>query len=363
MMGDWIATLSALCRSGAPAVLVTIVAAKGSVPRAPGTRMIVTADALHGTIGGGQLEYKAVEIARDLLAHRGRRALHRFPLGASLGQCCGGLLQLLFEPVGGAAAWIDALQKHVSQSEDAVLIAPVRGDVTLQRMVVGPSTVSGTLGSAARDAEALALARAARLSGTPSGLATLDGDLECFVDVVRPPDFRIVLFGAGHVGRALVRALSGVRCRITWIDARDDAFPAVIPDIAKAVITDTPESEVSRASAGDYFLVMTHSHALDESLAELILDRDDFAYFGLIGSTSKRRRFEKRMEARGMPPSRFARMICPIGIAGVTGKEPDVIAIAVAAQILQLRDEKTAADAGCNPQHASGRALQQHHAG
>src|SRR6478735_7414246 len=101
-MNDWIGALAAEVAAGRDAILVSVVAAKGSVPRPAGTRMIVTAHAIAGTIGGGHLEYKAIEVARDLLAARGARALHRFPLGASLGQCCGGLAQLLFEPVSAA---------------------------------------------------------------------------------------------------------------------------------------------------------------------------------------------------------------------------------------------------------------------
>ena len=92
-----------------------------------------------------------------------------------------------------------------------------------------------------------------------------------------------------------------------------------------------------RRPAGAYFLVMTHSHPQDEALAERILAREDFAYFGLIGSASKRRQFERRLEARGTPRSRLAAMTCPIGIAGIAGKEPEVIAIAVAAELLQVR--------------------------
>jgi xanthine dehydrogenase accessory factor len=163
------------------------------------------------------------------------------------------------------------------------------------------------------------------------------------VDIVRVPDFSIVLFGAGHVGRAVVRTLAHIDCRIQWIDTRDEAFPAAIPENVVCVTTDTPEAEVALAPAGAYFLVMTHSHPQDEALAERILARDDFAYFGLIGSVSKRRQFERRLEARGVPPARLAAMTCPIGIDGIAGKEPEVIAIAVAAELLQVRSGAMAA--------------------
>jgi xanthine dehydrogenase accessory factor len=114
-------------------------------------------------------------------------------------------------------------------------------------------------------------------------------------------------------------------------------FPEHVAPNVECVATDTPEAEVTQAAPGSYFLVMTHSHPLDEALTEAILRRDDFAYFGLIGSVAKRRQFERRLEARGVPRARFAAMTCPIGIAGISGKEPEVIAVAVAAEMLQIR--------------------------
>ena len=166
------------------------------------------------------------------------------------------------------------------------------------------------------------------------------------------PDFSIVLFGAGHVGRAVVRALADIDCRIQWIDTREDAFPEAPPEHVACVVTDTPEAEVAAAPAGAYFLVMTHNHALDETLAAHILARNDFAYFGMIGSAAKRRQFEKRLEARGTPRSRLAAMTCPIGIDGIAGKEPAVIAIAVAAEMLRVRSRAVAAGASAERRSA-----------
>jgi xanthine dehydrogenase accessory factor len=325
--------------AGRNAVLVSIVAAKGSVPRAAGTRMVVCAERIHGTIGGGHLEHKAIEIARGLLADHGTPALHRFPLGASLGQCCGGVAQLLFEPLHGSTAWVETITGMRTAGVECALVTPLRGGTTTGRRVVTATTAIGTLGSGLLDDEATALARALLAERGVSRLVALESGtgLEVFIDVLRQPDFFVVLFGAGHVGRAVVHALAGIDCRIRWIDSRDDAFPSTMPANVDCVMTDTPEAEVATAPEGAYFLVMTHSHPQDEAIAELILARGDFAYFGLIGSASKRRQFEKRLEARGTPRSRLATMTCPIGIAGIAGKEPGVIAIAVAAELLQVR--------------------------
>lgn len=353
-MNNWIETLSAQVKARREAIVVSVVAAKGSVPRRPGTRMIVTADAIAGTIGGGHLEHNAIGIARDLIVARGPRSLHRFPLGASLGQCCGGLVQLLFEPVFDTAEWIETVGRLRAESVEFAIVVPVRGDSRANRLVVSASAAIGTLGSPGHDVGAVALARELLGADGASGLVTLGGAeaLDVFIDIVRVPDFSIVLFGAGHVGRAVVRTFADIDCRIQWVDTRDDAFPSATPDRVACVITDTPEAEVAAAPAGAYFLVMTHNHAQDEMLAAHILAREDFAYFGMIGSASKRRQFEKRLEARGTPRARLAAMTCPIGIDGISGKEPEVIAIAVAAELLRVRSRAMVAGSSAEQRRA-----------
>ncbi len=249
-------------------IVVSVAETKGSVPRDTGTKMFVTASKVSGTIGGGHLEFKAIDIARNMILSSGARAIHRFVLGATLGQCCGGVMNLAFEAI---------------------------------------------------DAEA------------------------CGMEKAPTPDFQLVLFGAGHVGRAVVRTLADLPCATTWVDSREDEFPNDIPANEQRVCTDEPECEVDAAAAGSYFLVMTHSHALDQVLSERILKRDDFAYFGLIGSLSKRRQFERRLLDRGVSQAQLARMRCPIGVDGIAGKAPATIAIAVAAELLQHHSARASA--------------------
>lgn len=335
-MADWLDTLQALRDARQAAVVVTVASTRGSVPREAGTRMIVTADAIHGTIGGGHLEHKAIAIAREQLARNADgRALHRFPLGASLGQCCGGLVNLLFEPTAGTMEWLDALLDARRNAQDTVLVTDTHGDATAGKLAVTRDRIDGSPDMRC-DRAVHDLARSLLDSdGTPRVVSVEGRTL--YVERVCSDDFRVVLFGAGHVGRALVRLLAGLPCRVAWIDERDDAFPREIPANVTPICTDVPEAEVDAAAAGAYFLVMTHSHALDEVLTERILRRADCAYFGLIGSLTKRRAFEHRIGRRGVPAERFATMTCPIGVAGIPGKEPATIAVAVAAQVLQVR--------------------------
>ncbi len=245
-----------------PAVLVEVAAARGSVPRGDGTRMLVSADAVLGTIGGGHLELQAIERARGVLRAAAGVQVQHVALGPSLGQCCGGALDLRYTP--------------------------------LQAVDVAGWTLPA-------------------------------------------PRFTLQLYGAGHVGRALVKLLADIDCRVQWIDEREAEFPPgpLPPHIARLCV-EPVEAEVAQAAPGSCFLVLTHSHDLDLALTQAILARGDFAWFGLIGSATKRARFESRLRQRGVDEALLSRMVCPIGAAGIVGKEPAVIAVAVAAQLLRL---------------------------
>ncbi|WP_322030687.1 xanthine dehydrogenase accessory protein XdhC [Paraburkholderia sp. J76] len=147
----------------------------------------------------------------------------------------------------------------------------------------------------------------------------------------------IVLFGAGHVGHALVTLLGMLPCVVQWVDERDELFPDEVPANVQVEATDTPAAIVDEAPAGAYFLVMTHNHALDFELTERIMRRRDFAWFGLIGSKTKRVKFERRLMERGVDARRMDEMTCPIGVTGIVDKAPSSIAVAVAAQLMQMR--------------------------
>ena len=153
----------------------------------------------------------------------------------------------------------------------------------------------------------------------------------------KPAPMHIVLFGAGHVGHALIALLGTLPCVVQWVDERDELFPDEVPANVQIEATDTPDAIVDEAPAGAYFLVMTHNHALDFSLAARIMRRTDFTYFGMIGSKTKRVKFERRLVERGVDAERLAEMTCPIGVGGIVDKAPSSIALAVCAELLQVR--------------------------
>ncbi len=259
-MTGWSQAVRQIRENRTPAILVRVDSIRGSTPREVGARMIVTEQDLIGTIGGGNLEYQSIAIAREQLQSGNLNEHRRFPLGAGLGQCCGGVVNLVFERLGELSDW---------------------------------HAIAAT-------------------------------------EVLTP----LYLFGAGHVGRAIVQAFNDLPFALHWIDTRDDIFPEPVRDGVETVTTDSPECEINEAPAGSFFLVMTHDHQLDLALTAEILKRDDFAYFGLIGSISKRRSFERRLTQRGYSQVDLKRMTCPIGIDGIAGKQPAHIAISVVAQIL-----------------------------
>jgi len=161
----------------------------------------------------------------------------------------------------------------------------------------------------------------------------------------RAAPMHIVLFGAGHVGHALIQLLGTLPCVVQWVDERDELFPDETPPNVQVEATDTPDAIVDAAPPGAWFLVMTHNHALDFSLAARIMRRRDFSYFGMIGSKTKRVKFERRLLERGVELERLEEMTCPIGVEGIVDKAPSAIAIAVCAQLLRLRTQQVAARA------------------
>ncbi|RYF83436.1 MAG: xanthine dehydrogenase accessory protein XdhC [Comamonadaceae bacterium] len=263
-------------------VLIRVLRTEGSAPREAGTWMVVweagaggradSAHSLSGTIGGGQLEFQAIAAARALLLGEAQApvpdASMRYPLGPSLGQCCGGVVHLAYRRVGRLD--VDALRSQLSDS-----LMPV------------------------------------------------------------------ALFGGGHVGAALARLLAELPYSVRWIDSRDGVFPDALPAQVQTEHSEPVQDAVADLAPGSHVLIMSFSHAEDLDIVVACLrrlrEKGDLPYVGLIGSKTKWATFRHRLEARGFTDEELARITCPIGVPGVVGKEPEVIAVGVAAQLLQQR--------------------------
>jgi len=285
------------------AALITLAETAGSSPRDAGARMIARrGSGVYGTIGGGELEFQAIEAARQALAAGRGPALRRsVALGPEVGQCC-----------GGRVVWrIETFDRRDLAALAGLAAAEQAGPFVALARLDGEGRVARRLGDAPRD----------------------DEWREAHGEAATP----VYLFGAGHVGRALALALAPLPFAVRWIDPRREAFPPLAPANAKLIAAADPPAELKDAPDGALALAITHSHPLDLAIVAEALRQDRFAYVGMIGSATKRARFASQLRDAGIDAARVAKLVCPIGVPGVVGKAPAVIAAAVAAQLLIVR--------------------------
>jgi xanthine dehydrogenase accessory factor len=318
MTAIWRQVLDGIDRHGRLA-MVTIAAKRGSSPRDAGARMIVFPDAtFSGTIGGGTLEWKAIAMAQAALAnpHAPKAETRGFALGPELGQCCGGNVELVLE----------LIERTRRDEIKALAEKEAGGDVTTRGRLISDVGVVREIIDDALPPGAAAYA---------AGVLT-----EGFGDERRP----LFLFGAGHVGRALVLALAPLPFRVTWVDPRPDAFPAYVPANVTTIQADDPAEVLVKAPNGAFVLALTHSHPLDLAVVAAALSAGRFPYVGVIGSKTKRARFTRQLGEAGIPRARVEQMVCPIGASAVHSKLPAVIAATTAVELLERDEAEKAGD-------------------
>ncbi len=265
------------------AVVVSIASTQGSVPREVGTWMAVFAGQIVGTIGGGHVEFEAIAEARALLKDQESTAdayEKRYVLGPSLGQCCGGVMTLRYEKYS-------YLGNKYAGYNQKIPLNSVCNSISAKKLQ------------------------------------------------------NVSLFGGGHVGKAIVHILSTLPMQVMWVDSRDEIFPIELPSNVICEHSDPVQVAVNDLVAGSHVLIMSFSHAEDLDIVAACLlrqrERSDLPFIGLIGSKTKWATFRHRLEDRGFSAAELAHITCPIGVDGIKGKEPEVIAVGVAAQLLKLR--------------------------
>jgi xanthine dehydrogenase accessory factor len=298
--------------------MVSVVGVQGSTPRQAGARMLVWPERFTGTIGGGSLERQALDQARKLLGQSARRhALQDYPLGPMLGQCCGGRVRLLVERLDAeSAGWLAEADRAARGGRPFRLQAEF-ADGGLQR-AVSCGAMDDTYPSSPREP----IPEVRRLSET-----------------IQPRRPHLVIFGAGHVGQAVARAFAPLPFHVDWLASREDLRPEAGGTRADILSEDELNDCVAAAPEGTLIAIFTHSHDLDYRLTRTALTNPGPAYVGLIGSATKRTRFERRLRDDGLDDAALARLTCPIGLPGLKSKAPEVIAVALAAQLLQLVQE------------------------
>ena len=346
----WLSDLQQLLVHGDDAVLVTVAHTEGAAPREVGVKMVVARDRTFHTIGGGALEWRAIELARRLLREgthpvshgsafkpagvhsthsthspqstygiqptlSSTRRLERISLG-EFGDAPPGAATVAFERLTIAdLAWVTLLGKRFAA-----------GDISVR-------TVSFADDSPVLLSEALPNATHADCLLWDAG--------PMMTETLLREAFPVMVFGAGHVGSALVRVLASLPCDILWVDDRPAQWTArtgdALPANVATITSDDPPSCVDQAPDGCSFVVMTYSDTLDQHIVESVLQRNRFDYLGVIGSYTKRHSLEQMLHARGIPPAQLSRLHCPIGLPGMPGSAPEIIAVSIAAQLLQHR--------------------------
>ena len=298
-------------------VRATLVGVKGSSPREAGAMMLITEDTIWQTIGGGTLEHQVMSRAREMMnrtldittgARAGwHREVMKAVLGPDMGQCCGGQVCVLLEHFGPAE-----LTALAALQDAPFLMHPLAG--------YSPVTAAST---------------------SESGLSPA-GD--AFTAPVIRPQHALFLYGAGHIGRALAPHLVALECDLNWVDINEDRFPDTLPAGANRIIASDPAVIAGHAPTDAMHLVITHNHALGEGICLTILKRANeagggFARLGLIGSDTKSARFRSRLSRAGVEQGQLARLVCPVGLPDIAGKQPARVALSIAAGVAIWQQE------------------------
>ena len=324
---DWLPTLVKFLEREPVVVRIVVAEVRGSTPREPGAFMLVGRDGVEGSIGGGQLEWEAIAGARELLEDVGVTGrVNKVVLGPDVGQCCGGVVSVWLERFTRESLGLLQMASEAGARGCAVLSSTITAG-GVEHSVVRRShpNVDETTDRLLREPRQRALPILTHnTAGEPTFIERLDDEFPS-----------VWLYGAGHVGQALARILTELPLRLTWIDSRAELFPDTIGGGARILHNPDSLATVSEAPVGAYFIVMSHSHPLDFALCHALLERNDFAWLGLIGSMSKAARFRSRLTRAGLAADVIRKLVCPIGVDGIESKWPAAIAVAVAAQLMQ----------------------------
>ena len=302
---------------GVPVVLVTVAAIKGSAPREAGACMCVSANTQAGTIGGGTLEFQAIDAARELLLSDAPWVHQQLGLGPALGQCCGGRVELILERLEEKD--LHWLEPSLAKEQTGTLLSIYKLGSREKSLMPGCT-------------------RQARFKTNRNALEQEEQEEQLQLEQPSHPGyFHLLLFGAGHLGKAIVPLLATLPCSVHWIDSREGNLVTGVDKNIQSEWLEVPTLALRDAPIGSLALVMTHNHALDFEITAAALANANIAWVGLIGSNSKRRQLDRHLQKQATPlPTN--RLQCPIGQRHADLRDPAELAIVLTSALLSARN-------------------------
>ena len=339
-------------------VLLTVIETKGSTPCSVGDKIIFSNKQLtFGSIGGGNLEFQALTLAKDLL-NKDINATHleKYPLGATLGQCCGGYVKVMFESFVNSStqlkkknSWLETVSDLIEKQQDFVVATII--DNQTDKSNSGKKfiyTTNSDKSPSSNDLTSKISAGANNLLSTNDSptIAQYQNNSESLIEVCYEKGNNtelqsVAIFGAGHISRALMPILTKLPIRIYWIDDRAEQFEQYQGDTSQInIICDDFISGLADLPEETYCLVITYSHKMDFDICEKIISRNSFTYLGMIGSRIKGNKFRDRLLQKGYPKETVDKFICPIGAKQKFLKSPTAIAVTIAMDLLNFLEDK-----------------------
>ncbi len=358
-MNSWLKPIKTALALNNGFVLITIIATKGSTPCSNGDKIVYTSnEAVFGSIGGGNLEFKALSFAKEMLNLKNNsNQLIKYPLGATLGQCCGGYVKVMFESflrpnssLKDKDSWIEKASKLLNSSEDFVLATSIDNDknARLDKHKFLFTQKSFYSSSGDKKLSQFVESHASKLlqaSQSPTIVEFMDdeglkSDI-CLEKVASSELLPVAIFGAGHISRALMPILINLPVKLFWIDDRQDQFDKYLGETSQIkIICDDLVASVSDLPDNIYCLVITYSHKIDFEICEKMIIQNNFSYLGMIGSSIKGKKFRDRFIQKSYSEEVVNKFTCPIGEKQKFLKSPTAIAVTIAMDLINFIENK-----------------------
>ena len=354
-MNSWLKPVKTASALNNGFVLLTIISTKGSTPCSNGDKIVFSgAESVFGSIGGGNLEFKALSFAEELLSLNSNGTyLKKYPLGASLGQCCGGYVNVMFESFiqsDATNSWIETVSNLLQDNEDFIVATIVDSNSEIEFSSKKFVYLDGNLSPNIDDKKISSLiTKSAKdlllLSDSPTivQFENQSGALTevCFEKVLTSEVQPVVVFGAGHISRALMPILINLPIKIYWVDDRAEQFDKYHGDTSQIdIICDDFVQSIPDLPDSSYCLVITYSHQIDFEICEKMIIQNNFSYLGMIGSEIKGKKFRDRFHQKNFSEEVINKFICPIGDKQKFLKSPAAIAVTIAMDLINFIEHK-----------------------